>query len=74
MCWMSLCLLFFSVSVILILSQSLRLFCDTVAAVLKSVMYSHTATILENFGEATITACASLPPSSLFGWDGPADS
>lgn len=61
-CWMSLCLLCFSMSVILILSQSLRLFCDPGAAVLKSATYSHTATIPENFREATITPCPSLPP------------
>lgn len=50
---MSLCHLCFSVSVILILSQSLRVFCDPVAALLKSAAYSHAATSLENFREAT---------------------
>jgi len=48
--------------VILILSQSLRLFCDPVAAVLESAACSHTATSLENLREAAIAACPSLPP------------
>lgn len=51
----------FSVSVFLILSQSLRVFCDPVAALLKSATYSHAATALENFREATVTASSSLP-------------
>lgn len=67
-CWMSLCLICFSISVILILSQSSRVFCDAVAAVLKSVLCSHTATSLGNFGEVTVAACPFLPPCYLFCW------
>lgn len=66
MCWMSLCLLHFSISIILIISQSSSLICDPVAAVLKSATCTHTATSLENFGEVAITVLLCLPV--LLGW------
>lgn len=51
-------------SVILILSQSSRLLCDLAAAVLKSTKYSHAATSLKTFREATVAACPFDPLSS----------
>lgn len=57
-------LLHFSISMVLILSQSSGLICDPVAAVLKSATCSHTAASLENFGEVAITV--PLPPYLLF--------
>lgn len=68
MCWMSLCLLHFSISMSLFLSQSSGLICDPVAAVLKSATCTHTATGLENFWEWPSLFCF----ASLFYWDGPA--
>lgn len=66
MCWMSLHLLHFSISMILIISQSSSLICDPVAAVIKSATRTHTAASLKNSGEVAITISLCLPV--LLGW------
>lgn len=66
MCRMSLCLLYFSISMILILSQSSSLICDPVAAVFKSATCTHTAASLKNSGEVAIPVSLCLPV--LLGW------
>lgn len=49
---------------ILILSQTSRLLCDLAAAVLKSTKYSHAASSLKTFREATVAAWPFDPLSS----------
>lgn len=64
LCEGSVCLLHFSISMVLILPQSSGLICDPVAAVFKSATCTHTAAGLESFGEVAITV--PLSPYLLF--------